>query len=85
LQVAVQRLHMATVHLLEPSAGILTPREKQCLECSAKGLTVKRTAQQLQLSDQTVTFYLGRIRMKLGVSNTTEAVALAIRRGLISV
>ncbi len=85
LQIAIQRLHLAITAILEPPAAVLTRREQECLEACAKGLTAKQTAKQLNISDQTVTFYLGRIRMKLGVANTTEAVALAVKRGLISV
>ena len=85
MQIEIQRLHIAITGILEPPAAILTRREQECLEACARGLTAKQTAKQLNISDQTVTFYLGRIRMKLGVANTTEAVAFAVKRSLITV
>ena len=65
--------------LVEP----LTPRELQVLELLADGLPNKSIALRLGISDETVKFHLGSVFGKLGASNRTDAVRLALRRGLV--
>jgi DNA-binding NarL/FixJ family response regulator len=62
----------------------LTPREVDVLELLAEGRSNKSIAERLGISDQTVKFHLASIFGKLGASTRTEAVRLALRRGLIS-
>jgi DNA-binding NarL/FixJ family response regulator len=62
----------------------LTPREVQVLELLAEGLANKAIAERLAISDQTVKFHVAAILGKLGVANRTEAVRVAVRRGLIA-
>lgn len=62
----------------------LTPRERQVLDLVAEGLPNKVIAARLGISDQTVKFHLASIVSKLGASNRTEAVHVALRRGLIT-
>jgi two-component system nitrate/nitrite response regulator NarL len=62
----------------------LTPREVQVLELLAEGLPNKAIAARLQISDQTVKFHVSSISGKLGAKNRTDAVRLAVRRGLIT-
>ncbi len=62
----------------------LTPREVQVLELLAEGLPNKAIAARLGISDQTVKFHVSAISGKLGAANRTDAVRLAVRRGLIS-
>lgn len=62
----------------------LTPREIEVLELLAEGLPNKSIAERLGISDQTVKFHVASISAKLGASNRTDAVRLALRRGLIS-
>jgi len=62
----------------------LTPREVEVLELLAEGLPNKAIGIRLKISDQTVKFHVASIIGKLGASNRTEAVRLAVRRGLIS-
>lgn len=62
----------------------LTPREVEVLELLAEGRSNKSIAERLGISDQTVKFHVASILAKLGASNRTEAVRLAVRRGLIS-
>ena len=62
----------------------LTPREIQVLELLAEGLANKAIAERLSISDQTVKFHVAAILGKLGVANRTEAVRVAVRRGLIA-
>jgi DNA-binding NarL/FixJ family response regulator len=61
----------------------LTPRERQVLELVADGLSNKAIAARLGVSDETVKFHLTAIFGKLGASNRTDAVRLALRRGLV--
>ena len=62
----------------------LTPREVEVLELLAEGLANKAIGIRLKISDQTVKFHVASIIGKLGASNRTDAVRLAVRRGLIS-
>lgn len=65
--------------LMEP----LTRREMQVLELLADGMSNKGIAARLGISDETVKFHLVAIFGKLGASNRTDAVRLALRRGLV--
>jgi DNA-binding NarL/FixJ family response regulator len=67
--------------LIEP----LTPRETQVLELVADGLPNRAIAGVLGVSDETVKFHLASIFGKLGASNRTDAVRLALRHGLITI
>jgi DNA-binding NarL/FixJ family response regulator len=58
----------------------LSPREQMVLESMAKGLTYKQTADQLEISIDTVRTHVRRIYEKLHVKSNTEAVAKYLRR-----
>jgi DNA-binding NarL/FixJ family response regulator len=62
----------------------LTPRELQVLALVAQGLQNKEIAAELVITERTVKFYVSNILSKLGAGNRTEAVAIAVQRGLIS-
>jgi DNA-binding NarL/FixJ family response regulator len=62
----------------------LTPREMQVAALLAEGLPNKAIAARLGVSDQTVKFHVSSICGKLGASNRTEAVRLAVRGGIIT-
>jgi DNA-binding NarL/FixJ family response regulator len=62
----------------------LTGRELQILELLALGSTNKEIAKKLAISDNTVRHHVNSIMEKLQVSDRTEAVATAIRRGVLS-
>jgi DNA-binding CsgD family transcriptional regulator len=68
-----------------PSGEALTPREREVLRLLAEGLPNKTIANRLGISDQTVKFHVASIVGKLGATNRTAAVRLAIRRGLIDI
>jgi DNA-binding NarL/FixJ family response regulator len=53
----------------------LSSREQMILDCLAKGLTYKQTADKLSISIPTIRSYLRRIYEKLHVQSRTEAVA----------
>jgi DNA-binding NarL/FixJ family response regulator len=61
----------------------LTPRELQVLEQMAKGLANKEIADVLNITGHTVKDHLKSILGKLHVSDRTEAVTVAIQRGII--
>lgn len=62
----------------------LTARELQILEQLADGSTNKQIAEALDISDNTVRHHVNSIMEKLRVSDRTEAVATAIRSGVLS-
>lgn len=64
--------------------GDLTGREREVLTLLVTGLSNPAIAQRLVVSRSTVKFHLSSIFGKLGVSNRTEAVALAMQRHLVS-
>lgn len=61
----------------------LTRREREVLQMLASGVGNKEIAAQLVISEHTVKFHVTSILGKLGAASRTEAVALAIRLGLI--
>lgn len=69
---------------IDPVVEPLTDREMQVLELLAEGLSNKGIGTRLGISDQTVKFHVASIAGKLGAHNRTEAVRLAVRRGLLS-
>lgn len=66
--------------LVEP----LTGREAQVLNLLADGQPNKAIAASLGVSEETVKFHLAAIFGKLGASNRTDAVRIALRRGLVA-
>ena len=67
-------------HSFEPE---LTDREIEVLALVARGLGNKDVARQIGRSSETVKAHLKSIVTKLGVANRTEAVTVALARGLI--
>lgn len=63
----------------------LTLRERQVLEMMMEGLSNKEIALQLNISAHTVKFHISSILGKLGASTRTEATAIGLRRGLITI
>lgn len=65
-----------------PASAGLSPREAEVLRLVAAGLSSRRIAEQLALSQHTVAKHLTSIFAKLGVDNRAAAAAFAIRHGL---
>jgi DNA-binding NarL/FixJ family response regulator len=61
----------------------LTPRELATLRLIADGKSNKEIANELRISERTVKTHLGHLFEKLGVTSRTEAVKIAMRRGLV--
>jgi DNA-binding NarL/FixJ family response regulator len=62
----------------------LTSREINVLELLAEGCTNKQIATSLNISDNTVRSHVNNIMEKLQVSDRTEAVANALKKGVLS-
>ena len=59
-------------------------RQLEILQLAATGATDNQIAMQLTISAQTVSWHMARIRARLGVRSRTEAVVLALQRGLLA-
>jgi DNA-binding NarL/FixJ family response regulator len=69
---------------LETSSAPLTSRELVILEAVSRGLSNKRIACELWVTEQTVKFHLSNAFRKLGVSNRTEAARVGQNLGLLT-
>lgn len=67
----------------DPPQKPLTDRQRQILRLVAEGNSNKEIANQLSISLQTVKNQLLIIFAQLGASNRTQAVVIAVQRGLI--
>src|SRR5258708_40041138 len=71
-------------HLVEHWTGeLLTEREIDVLRQIVEGSRNKDIARRLFISEETVKVHIRHIMEKLGASDRTQAVAIAIRRGII--
>ena len=66
-----------------PPAPGLTDRERDVLQRVARGDTSRQIAEQLIISENTVNFHIRNILAKLHARNRSEAVARAVRDGLV--
>lgn len=65
------------------TGGTLTPREIEVLEFVSKGLSNGEIAGALSITDETVKAHVKSIMGKLEATDRTEAVTVALRRGII--
>lgn len=65
-------------------APALSPRQLEVLTWAARGKSAPETAVILGVSTRTVRFHLAQACLKLGVSRTATALALAVREGLVT-
>jgi len=69
---------------LPPAPGLdLTEREREVLKLMIEGLNNTQIAGRLTVSPSTIKSHVSNILSKLGVSSRTEAVALALRKGIV--
>ena len=61
----------------------LSKRESEILQRVAYGATTKEVARELEISPHTVKTHLERIFEKLGANDRAQAVAIALRQGLV--
>jgi DNA-binding NarL/FixJ family response regulator len=64
-------------------APVLTPRLREVLSLVADGYSTAEVARELRLSRHTVKNYMERIFQRLGARDRTEAVAIALREGIL--
>lgn len=72
-----------TVSQPPPPGQDLTGREREVLSLMIEGLNNTQIAAKLTVSPSTIKSHVSSILSKLGVSSRTEAVALALRSGII--
>jgi LuxR family quorum sensing-dependent transcriptional regulator len=93
-ELEMMELSMLSIHVFDrlyqigrsshkPGEG-LTDREIDCLNWTAAGKTSAEISEILGLSEHTVNHYLNRATRKLDTVNRTQAVAKALRTGIIS-
>jgi len=95
LLAAIRKVHSGGTHVSERAAsrlaeralagGGISPREVEVLNLIAAGKSNKEIAALLFVSEGTVKTHVLNIHQKLGVSDRTEAVVVAIRRGILRV
>lgn len=61
----------------------LTGREREVLAQIARGLSNKRIARELGISEATVKIHVSNVLRKLGVADRTQAALFAVREGLV--
>ena len=69
-------------HMSNP-IGQLSTRELEVLVTLAKGTKNSEIAKELFITERTVKFHVSSILSKLGAQNRTDAVQIAVKRGLI--
>ena len=62
---------------------LLTGRELSVLRLVAQGLGNKEIAAELGISSHTVKYHLAAVLARLGVRTRTEAVTMALRKGMV--
>jgi DNA-binding NarL/FixJ family response regulator len=89
---AIRNVHLGKKHLpveialtLAERIGTegLTDREVEVLRELAEGSRNREIGQRLSVTEETVKSHVGHIMEKLGAKDRTQAVAIAIRRGII--
>jgi DNA-binding NarL/FixJ family response regulator len=95
LLAAIRKVHSGGTHVSERAAsrladralagGGISPREVEVLNLIAAGKSNKEIAGLLFVSEGTVKTHVLNIHQKLGVTDRTEAVVVAIRRGILRV
>lgn len=76
--------HLLLMNGQSPAATArLAPREREALQWAAEGKTDWEIGEVMGISTHGVDFHLRSARSKLGTANRTQAVAIALRRGLI--
>jgi two-component system NarL family response regulator len=92
LLAALRKVHAGGTHVSERAAarlaeramvGSLSAREVEVLGLIAKGKSNKEIAGLLFISEGTVKTHVLSIHQKLGANDRTEAVVMAIRRGIL--
>lgn len=83
--VAFVHVHLSRLLVRTPHNApvALTPRQSLCLAWASMGKTMDEIADLLGISERAVRFYVKGARDRLGATNTTHAVRLAVEQDLI--
>ncbi len=84
LQPLVASKLLRQVSTPHPAPAALSAREAEVLRMLAQGKTNKEIAAVLVISERTVKFHVRSVFGKLGATNRTEAVSMAVQRGLVT-
>jgi DNA-binding NarL/FixJ family response regulator len=76
---------IADVLASRASGGQLTPREKGVLSLLVEGKSNKEIGVALDISEATIKSHVSVILMKLSAADRTQAVVIALRRGLLHI
>ncbi len=66
-------------------SATLTQRETEILSLIADGISNKEVADNLVLAEGTIKAHMTNILVKLNAADRTEAVTIAIRRGILQI
>ncbi len=81
---AISRAIMLNPELNEKAVVVLSPREREALQWASEGKGDWEIGEVMNISEHGADKHMRSIRAKLGAINRTQAVAEAIRRGLIA-
>jgi DNA-binding NarL/FixJ family response regulator len=90
---AIRKIHLGeqyippeiAMQISERVVSQLTPRELEVLRLVAKGLSNKEIGSALHVVEGTIKIHLTNILAKLGVSDRTQAILAAVKRGIIQI
>jgi DNA-binding NarL/FixJ family response regulator len=90
---AIRKIHQGeqyippeiAMQMSERVVSQLSPRELEALQLVAKGLSNKEIAAVLHVVEGTIKIHLTNILAKLGVSDRTQAILAAVKRGIIQI
>jgi DNA-binding NarL/FixJ family response regulator len=71
------------VHDATSAIETTTPREREVLALLGRGLSARRIASRLGISERTVNTHIGHIYRRFGVNNRVDAVREGMRLGLV--
>ena len=78
--VGTPELAVCTFNLLIPTEiELLTPRERQFMECLATGATIKQIASELDVSVNTLHTHVRKIKSKLSLTSSSEVASFAAK------
>jgi DNA-binding NarL/FixJ family response regulator len=90
---AIRKIHLGeqyippeiAMQMSERVVSQLSPRELEVLRLVAKGLSNKEIGAVLHVVEGTIKIHLTNILSKLGVSDRTQAILTAVKRGIIQI
>ena len=62
----------------------LTPQQARVLELLAQGMTYRKIAERMMISESTVRFHIQKLKVKFGTDSKTEMIVQCLRMGIIT-